>query len=239
MRWLISRSRAGLAILAMAGLSSCETTQDLTKKFGVRQEKSSVRSSFGFDEEMWAGQGGGNKEDEKKMRSKWADAGWTLDDDGNIKGAKNENLYSGESRDAKKRFGTKAARLGDREVTREVYRTPEYLERQEFRDSKKAREGALVSREANFDGNRAGEAGVAARESGESPGFLQGLNPFRTKTARASNQRFQTSANREASRAQADAAVPNAGRMPRDGNMARSAMTMDDVKKMLAPESYD
>ena len=66
---------AGLASLAVGGLSSCETTKALTKKFGKREE-GEIRSSFGFDDKMWGGQGGGKKEDTKKMRSRYADAGW-------------------------------------------------------------------------------------------------------------------------------------------------------------------
>ena len=233
MRFAQTRSLAFVASVLAVALSSCVTK---------REEMGAVRSSFGFDGALWGGQGGGSGKDSdtSELKSKWADAGWQLDEDGKIKSTRKKEPFSGKSRYSDKQFGRKDAKLENREVAREVYSTPEYLDRQKFKGGKTAKESKLVSRESNFDANRAGEFGQTARESGDdSPGFLNGLNPFRTKSAREGGSTFKTKADRQGSRAQANAAVPLPGPLPRDGNMARSALTMDDVKKMLSPESFD
>jgi hypothetical protein len=224
-------SQAGLAVILLVAAVSCETK---------RTEMGPVRRSFGFDGSMWGGQGGGEKTDEKEIKSTYANAGWNVDEDGNIKGAKNKDLYTEKSRSGKKSFAKKEARLKKRDLTREVYRTPEYLERQKYDASKSAKEGKLVSRDANFDQNRTAETGQTAQESGaDSPGFLNALNPFRNRTAQESGGTYRTAANREASRAQANIAVPVPGNLPRDGDLRSAALTMDDVKKMLNPEAFD
>jgi hypothetical protein len=223
--------QAGLAVILMVAGASCETK---------RTEMGPVRRSFGFDGSMWGGQGGGDKTDEKEIKSTYANAGWNVDKDGNIKGAKNKDLYTEKSRSGKKSFGKKEARLKNRDLTREVYRTPEYLERQKYDASKSAKEGKLVSRDADFDQNRTAEAGQTAQETGaDSPGFLNALNPFRKRTAQETGNTYRTVANREGTRGLANSAVPVPGNPPRDGDQHSAALTMDDVKKMLSPEAFD
>ena len=220
-----------LIAISLAGiLSSC-----LTK----REEIGEVRTRMSFDPAFWGGKEGESANDEKEIRSKFADAGWKVDKDGNITGARNSDLFSNKRVDRGQSFDKREARINSRQAEKEVFQTPEYLERQKFR-TKSADQGNLVARESNFDDNRAGESSREARESsGDSPGFLKRMNPFRKDPASESGKTFETSSDPEVARAQRGATVADGAEAPRDGDIQKAAMSVDDVRKLLHPEAFD
>ena len=227
-----------MTALALAALlSSCATKEGFVKKFGKRKDLTPVRSSFGINTAPGTP---GDLGDEDEIRSKFAESGWEKDKNGNITGAKRRNLFSDKNFNRGSDFDKKEAKIANKEVTREVFRTPEYLERQKF-DTDSANEGTLAAREADFDNQRAGEFREEARESGsEATGFFEKLNPFRKKpSAREAGQAFKTPSGSRFARARENVAVPTAVSMPRDGDLNRAAMSMDDVKKLLHPEAFD
>ncbi|MCB1231435.1 MAG: hypothetical protein KDN19_14275 [Verrucomicrobiae bacterium] len=213
-------------LLTTATLSSCLTT---------REAKSNVRSRIGFDSEFLKKRGI-EGDDSDKIRQKYADSGWKTDENGKMV-PRNSNLYEGEEYGRGRDFKKKEARLSKRETEKKYFKTPEYLERQEYA-TKSAREGDDNAREGLFDKNRAGEAGRTANTDPK-PGFLEGLNPFKTSTARESGDTYRTTANREAAKAQSNAAYPRGTSQSEMGFYTDSVNTMDDVKKLLHPEAFD
>ncbi len=223
----ISRAlAAGLAAVALLGLTSCLTT---------REAKSNVRTRIGFDNNFLKGRGV-EADDSDKIRKKFADSGWTTDEDGKMT-ARNPNLYEGEEVGRGRDFKKKNAHLSKRDAEKKYFDTPEYLERQQYATDE-AREGGDSAREGLFDRNRPEESGRSANADSK-PGFLAGLNPFKTSTARESGDTYRTSADREGTRAQADAVVPRGVSQGELGYYSDSINTMDDVKKLLHPEAFD
>jgi hypothetical protein len=188
-----------LTALTAAVLTLCQCETQRTVK--------STRSSISFDEGSWGGQGGG--EDSTEIRSKFAERGYSIADDGSIKADK-PDLYAGKKpRGLDGKFGKKEARFRKMESETKAFRTPEYLKRQEY-------------------------AGIsAARESGSA---ATNLATYETGSHRDGNSIFKTSADRMAP-AVVDA--PRATGTPRTmGYQDNVAMSMDDVKKMLNPNAY-
>lgn len=223
----------GLAALGVVCLylTSCATQ---------REAKSAVRTRFGIDEKAWGGGGAGGGDDSKEIRSRYAESGWGIDETGQIrpKNEKDANLYAGETVDKGRDFKKKGARLSKREVETELFRTPEYLERQQYR-TEEAR-GIGAAREGAFDDQRASETGRVSRSDGKEAGFLSGLNPFRSEAAReSSHTSYRTSSHRQGTRAQENAAVATGVSQSELGFYKDTVRTMDDVKKLLNPEAFD
>lgn len=201
-----------------------------------RIEKSDVRSSFKLDSAVWGSKAGQGGDDSDKLRSKFADSGWVKNEDGEMV-AKNKDMYSGKDIGRGRNFERKDAYLSKREAETKYFKTPDYLERQQFA-TKSARDGDSAAREGAFDGNRAREAGQAA-DTDPKPGFLAGLNPFKTGRARESDDAFRTTLDREGTRGQENAADATGVRQSQLGFYTDTVDTMDDVKRLLHPEAFD
>jgi hypothetical protein len=193
-----------------------------------------VESRFSFDEEFLK-ERGVDGDDSAEIQNKIANKGWEKDEDGKFV-ARNPDLYSdkevGKGRDVKK----KDMYLSKREAETKYYKKPEYLKRQEFATTS-AREGGDSAREGLFDRNRANEAGRSASANAK-PGFLAGLNPFKTGSARESGSSFSTSSDRIGTQGQRDSARATGVSQAELGYYTDSINTMDDVKKLLHPEAF-
>ncbi len=210
-------------ILVLAAvLCQCKTTRTVK----------STRSSFSFDEQMWGGQGGGG-EDTQAIRSKFAERGYSIAEDGTIKADKPDLYKDQRPRGLDGDFQTKKARFEKMEAETKAFRTPEYLKRQEYAGVSDARESGMTAREGNSTRSPDAAAGKLfekkAKDSTE-------LATFGTSTHRDAGQVFETSADRDAS---AVAEAPRATGTPRKaGYQDNVAMSLDDVKKMLNPGAY-
>ncbi|MCB1235768.1 MAG: hypothetical protein KDM91_11930 [Verrucomicrobiae bacterium] len=224
----VARAVAGVLALAVFGLASCETQREAT---------SSVKSSYSFDGSFWGGQ---TKDDRDKMKERFADSGWKVDEDGNIRPTKAENAdlyrknkFDPGGKDQEKR----EAKLSKRDTEKEYFKTPEYLKRQQYEKKSADNRWALGAREGEFDQNRAGESGAdAATESGRDAGIF-GL--FKTRETSDRGKSFATKNDRIGTRAQADAAVATGVSQGDVGFYRENVRTMDDVKKLLHPEAFD
>lgn len=183
---------------------------------------------------------GSEPDDSDKMRERYT-SGYQIGDDGMIQTDK-KDLYENDSfRDTKdNNADLKSYRMGKKDLNMKEYRTPEYLTRQkdyrtkESRMDREARESD-VERFTMADGNE------EARIKKTKPGFLDWLNPFsRKKGFQESEKSYRTSSNRGGSRAMERAPIPEPmseiGASPLE--QSNPSLSMDDVKKMLNPESY-
>ena len=211
-----------LMLLIAATLCQCKTTRTVK----------STRSSFTFDEKMWGGQGGGG-EDTQEIRSKFAERGYTLAEDGTIKADKPDLYKDQRPRGLDGDFQTKTARFDKMEAETKAFKTPEYLKRQEYAGIANARENGMTARES--DSNRTPDRatgklfGTKAKDSTD-------LATFGTSAHRDGENAFATSADRDAT---AVTEAPRASGTPRKaGYQDNVAMSMDDVKKMLNPNAY-
>lgn len=211
-----------IALTAVLFLCQCETKRTVK----------STRSSISFDERMWGGQGGGA--DEGKIRSKFADKGYSIGDDGKIKADK-PNLYADEkAKGLDGKFGKKQARFKNSEARTKEFRTPEYLKRQQFRGADAARESGSQARESNFGNSRDRQANKLFGKKSQS---TSELTSFATSTDSATNKSFSTGADRAGSEAISSAPVAR-GRQQTMGYQDNASLTLDDVKKMVSPGSY-
>lgn len=208
----------------------------LVSCFTSREEVGEVRTSYSVNDSFWGASDDTSKnaDDSDEIRSRFADSGWTTGEDGEMT-AKHQDLY-GENRVGRGRnpFGKEEAKLSQREAETSLFRTPEYLERQGYgvEESRFGKDRGL------FGADRARETG---READTAPkdGFLAGLNPFKTGTAREQGETFRTSEDRIASRARMGAAIPTSVSQGEMGYFTDSVATLDDVKKLLNPEKFD
>ncbi|MEX2577517.1 MAG: hypothetical protein WD342_00550 [Verrucomicrobiales bacterium] len=201
-------------------LCQCETTRTVK----------STRSSVTFDKKMWGGQGA---EDSAEIRSKFAERGYEIEDDGTIK-ADNPDLYADKkARGVDKAFGQKKARFKKTEADTKTFKTPEYLVRQEFSGPSEARESQASAREGNF--GKSGDRQGAKLFKSKSRSTTE-LASYQTGTDRESGESFRTGSDRAASTV---AEAPRAQGAPQNaGYKANASLTMDDVKKMLDPGTY-
>lgn len=148
---------------------------------------------------------------------------------------KREDLYNNRSdhtaNETGRSFTGKKAKLKKDEFASKEFRKPEYLKRQEFTATQSFR-----------------EADQTARESGEETSRFSKL--FKTNSHSATNQSatengrrnrlfdrtFDTNTDRTAARSQRQAAIPEPVNATA-GYQDNAAMTMDDVKKLVNPES--
>lgn len=224
------RTHAILLLLGLAPtilLSACVTQ---------REAKGNVRTRIGFDSEFLKSRGVAG-DDSDKIRKKFADSGWTTNEEGKMV-ARHSDLYRDKSVGRGRDIEKKDAALGGRDAEKKYFKTPEYLERQTYATRDGAREGGTSAREGAFDAQRAEESGREA-DRGSEPGFLSGLNPFKRTTASESGDPFRASTNRQVARAQSSAPRPSGVRQAEMGFYTDSVNTMDDVKKLLHPEAFD
>jgi hypothetical protein len=213
-----------LAVAFSAALLLCQCETQRTVK--------STRSSISFDEGMWGGQGGGS--DQGKIRSKFAEKGYTIAEDGSIK-ADRPNLYAdSKARGTDGKFSKKQARFRKTEARTKEFRTPEYVKRQQFRGAEEARESGSSAREGNFESSRDRASGQLFGKKTESSSDLASFNAGSTRDA---GRTFTTEGDREASEAVRAAPVAD-GRKQMMGYQDNASLSMDDVKKMVSPGDY-
>ncbi len=190
------------------------------------------RGSIKFDEGMWGGQG---NSDEGEIRSKFAEKGYSIGDDGSIV-ADNPNLFSGDkAKGLDGKFGKKEAKFKNDEARTKEFKTPEYIKRQEFAGVDSARESGSRAREGNSNASKDRQAGKLFQRTNRQSSNQ--LASFDTGTARGSDQQFSTSSDLIGTRSQASAPRPD-GIRQNAGYRANAGMTVDDVKKMLSPGVY-
>jgi len=226
-----SPGTGGIRLLA----SGCCCLLLLSSCLTVREELSDVRSSVkigrtGKDQQV-ADAGGSDK-----LRKRFLYSGYEKGEDGQLR-PKDSNLFGDKKFGRGRDFDKKSSRMAKREVESKYFKTPEYVERQQYR-TESAREADLAAREGAFDDNRAGEAGRVANTKAKS-GFLASLNPFKTKGAKESNRVFRTRADRQAARAQKNTAKALGVSQSELGFYSDTVNTMDDVKRLLHPEAFD
>ncbi|MEM9280372.1 MAG: hypothetical protein AAGA96_00970 [Verrucomicrobiota bacterium] len=224
-----------VAILHRAGLTLfCLTLPVLFSQCKTKRTYGEVREgSIQFDEAMWGGQGNADSEE---IRNKFANRGYTLDEEGNVVADK-PNLYSGETaRETGSAFSKKEARLRRDDANTKEFKTPEYLKRQQREEFAvtEAREATNKAREGNFENQRDRQSGRLFKRNSESTTELASFN---TSEYRDADSSFDTSQNRQGTRAIENA--PDAqGTDFKAGYQDNAAMSLDDVKKMLNPGVY-
>lgn len=184
---------------------------------------------------------GSESDDSDKMRERYA-TGFTVGEDGTMQSDKKE-LYEGKSfRNAEgNEKDLKSFRMGNKDLDMKEYRTPEYLTRQgDFRtkDSRMPKD----ARESDVERFTTAYGDQQARLKDSKPGFLDWLNPFsKQKDYRDSGRTYRTFDNRRGAGAIESAASPvpmsQIGAGPQD--QRNTALSMDDVKKMVSPETYE
>lgn len=186
------------------------------------REVKSTRSSFSF-----AGDG-----DENKIREKFAESGYTIAEDGTIQ-ADRPDLFAGEKpRGLDGDFQTRDARFKKSKLATSEFSTPEYILRQEFRESRETDDFGNRARENSLAGNR--QAGRLFRSRSTRSGEM---GSYDTGTLAGSDRKFETGSNRELTRAQ-DNSVVAEGVAQTAGYTENAGLSMDDVKKMISPGQY-
>lgn len=215
-------TRLLLAFGVMAFLCQCTTTTTTTRQ-----------STIKFDEGMWGGQGGN---DSGEIRSKFAEKGYSIGEDGSIVADK-PNLFAGEqAKGLDGKFGKKEARFKNDVARTKEFRTPEYIKRQEFAGVDAARESGSTAREGNSGTSSDRQAGKLFQRTNRQSSNQ--LASFDTSTASGMDKRFSTSSDAVGSEGIANAPRPAGIRQANAGYKANAGMTVDDVKKMLSPGGY-
>lgn len=210
------------AVLAVSLLCQCETK----RTYGEIK-----RSTISFDQSMWGGQGAS---DEKEIRSKFAEKGYSIGDDGQIVADK-PNLYSDQkARGVDGGFDKKEAKFKKSEARTKEFRTPEYIKRQQYSGVESARESQSVAREGNFGQSRDRDANRLFQRKTKSSTELAS---FDTGTYQDANRTFSTASDSEGSRAIENAPIADGIRQTQ-GYRDNAALSVDDVKKMLNPGYY-
>jgi len=211
------------AILACLVMCQCKTERTVKN---VRQ------GGWSFDSSMWGGQGGGG-DDSGQLRSRFAESGYQIGEDGSIV-ADNPNLYS-DSRNARGvdgSFGKKEARFRKTSAETKDFRMPAYLEMQEFTGVNEARESGAAAREGGSRSREGGRLFAGASQSEASSG-----STFATSSARGVSRDFSTSEDREGMDGLRNSARAEGVRQTA-GYTSNAGMTMDDVRKLLSPGTY-
>jgi len=213
-----------VALLSVLFLCQCQTQRTYGE---VRQ------GSISFDERAWGGQGGNS--DESAIRSKFAERGYTVAEDGTLVADK-PNLYANDkAKGVDGKFGKKEARLQKDQAATKQFKTPEYLKRQNYNGYEESRFGDADAREGNFDNSRDGGSGrlFANRKKTDSTGQM---NNFNTGSYRESGQTYATNQDRRGTTGLNNAA--DAQGSPFKAGYQDSKLTLDDVKKMVDPSDY-
>ncbi len=207
--------------LVVLGLCQCKTTREVKN----------TRTSFGFDQNVWGGQGGGN--DSSEIRSKFAEKGYTIGEDGTIQ-ADRPNLFQGDkAAGVSQVFRTKNARMKQAKAGTKDFRLPEYLNRQQYAGVSQSDYGGQSARE-----NRAKKSRFAQRLFGTESRGSQGLEQFGTASQTASSQqRFVTKSDRAGTAARNNSTLAT-GTQQVMGYQDNAGLSVDDVKKLLSPGVY-
>ncbi|MDF1825801.1 MAG: hypothetical protein P1U68_14230 [Verrucomicrobiales bacterium] len=214
-------TRALSAFGVMAFFCQCTTTTTTTRK-----------STIKFDEGMWGGQGGN---DSGEIRSKFAEKGYSIGEDGSIVADK-PNLFAGDkAKGLDGKFGKKEAKFKNDVARTKKFRTPEYIKRQEFAGTDAARESGSAAREGNSRTSSDRQAGKLFQKA-KTKNSNQ-LASFDTGNAPGVDKRFSTSSDARGSEGIANAPIPDGVRQS-SGYKANAGMSVDDVKKLLSPGGY-
>lgn len=200
-------------------LCQCETKRTIK----------STRTSYDFKGKSASG----GVDDSQAIRSKFAERGFTIGEDGSII-ADRPDLYSGDkARGLDKQIEQQQSRFANKTAATKEFPVPEYIKRQEYRGVSEARESSTLAREGNFASQRnAADGRLFSTKSEDS----STLNLFKTGTAREGSRAFDTKSDRSASQAFAQPAVA-VGTSQAAGYIDNSSLTIDDVKKLLSPGS--
>ena len=191
------------------------------------------RGSISFDERVWGGQAGSS--DDSKIRSKFAERGYTVADDGSLIADK-PDLYAGsKAKGLNERFGTKQAWLKKNKAATKEFRTPEYLKRQDYAGYEQSRYGDTNARESNFNRSRDNASGrlFGNRKKIDSSSQIADHNagPYRE-----SSQTYTTKQDREGAAGLRNAA--DAQGSPFKAGYRDTDLSLDDVKRMVDPGDY-
>lgn len=215
-------ARTLLAFGAISFLCQCTTTTTTTRK-----------STIKFDEGMWGGQGGN---DSGEIRSKFAEKGYSIGEDGSIVADK-PNLFAGDkAKGLDGKFGKKEAKFKNDVARTKEFRTPEYIKRQEFAGAEAARESGSSAREGNSRTSSDRQASKLFQRT-KTEGSNQ-LASFDTGNASGVDKRFSTSSDALGSEGIANAPRPAGIRQESAGYKANAGMSVDDVRKLLSPGGY-
>ncbi len=213
--------RCAAAFVAALALCQCKTTREVKN----------TRTSFGFDQNVWGGQGGGN--DSSKIRSKFAEKGYTIGEDGTIQ-ADRPNLFQGDkAKGVNQVFRTKNARMKEAKAGTKDFRLPEYLSRQQYAGVSQSEYAGQRARE-----NQGQKSRFAERLFGTDSRSSEGLDQFGTSSeSAASQQRFATKADRVGTAARNNSTLAT-GTQQTMGYQDNAGLSVDDVKKLLSPGVY-
>lgn len=189
----------------------------------------STRTSYDFKGKA----ADGGVDDSQAIRSKFAERGFTIGEDGSII-ADRPDLYGGaKARGLDKQIEQQESRFANKTVATKEFPLPEYIKRQEYRGVSEARESSTLAREGDFASQRnAADGQLFSTKSEDS----SSLNLFKTGAATDSSRAFSTKTDRSGAQAFSQPAVA-VGTSQAAGFTDNSALTIDDVKKLLSPES--
>ncbi len=216
---------AAMSLLATVFLCQCET----------QQPKVTTRSStYSFDQKMWGSQAGGSNGDTEKIKNKFTNHGFTIDEEGNFKADRTDLYGDSEAKGTKGMFRTKEAKLKQAKLGTKTFKTPEYLKMQDFKGIKDARESGNLAREADFkksrwrDGKKLFSSNT--KDTAEYASFNTGENKMGKKVFSTGNNAAMTTAMENSPEATAT--------LKSNGYKPNKSLTKDDVKKMINPNGY-
>jgi hypothetical protein len=200
-------------------LCQCETTPVVK----------STRTSYTFKGKA----ADGGVDDSQAIRSKFAERGFTIGEDGSII-ADRPDLYSGsKARGMDKQIEQQQSRFATKTAATKEFPVPEYIKRQDYRGVSEARESSTLAREGNFDTQRnAADGQLFSTRTKDS----SALNLFKTGAATGTTRSFATNNDRSGAQALGQPAVA-VGTTQGAGFKDNAALTIDDVKKLLSPGS--
>ena len=190
------------------------------------------RGAISFDNAAWGGQG---NSDESAIRSKFAERGYTVAEDGTLV-ADRPNLYSNnKAKGVDGKVGKKQARFQKDQAANKQFRTPEYLKRQDYSGYEESRYSNDDAREGNFNNSRDGDSGrlFANRKKANS---INQMNNFTTNSYRESGQTYATNPDRRGTAGVQNSA--DAQGSPFKARYNDTQLSLDDVKRMVDPGDY-
>lgn len=208
------------AVTAVLVLCQCEAKRTVKR----------TRTSFAINDSP-----SGSPAPSSSGQNKIATRGYSIGDDGSIK-ADRPDLFSGQkARGVDGEFSTKTARFKNQHARTKEFKTPEYIKRQEFKGTSQARESSQAAREGDFGRSRDRASGQLFRRGSSTD--TGALSSFQTGAHRGSDRQYATRSDRTGSQAVSQA--PRAmGVSQMAGFKPNSALTVDDVKKMLNPSAF-
>ena len=212
-----------VAFLSVLLLCQCETQRTYGE---VR------RGAISFDDAAWGGQG---NSDESAIRSKFAERGYTVAEDGTLV-ADRPNLYSNnKAKGVDGKVGKKLARFQKNQAATKQFRTPEYLKRQDYSGYEESRYGDDDAREGNFNNSRDGDSGRLFTNRKKANSTNQ-MNNFNTSPYRESGQPYATNPDRRGTAGLQNSAAAQGS--PFKAHYHDTQLSLDDVKRMVDPGDY-